>query len=39
LRDVVLAPGGDLLAVLLEDGERIPFDETLGFAPQRRSAA
>jgi hypothetical protein len=39
LRDAVLAPGGDLLAVLLEAGERIPFDDTLGFAPQRRSAA
>jgi len=39
LRDVVVAPGGDLVAVLLESGERIRFDETLGFAPQRRSAA
>jgi len=39
LRDVVLAPGGDLLAVLLQGGERIRFDDTLGFAPQRRSAA
>ena len=39
LRDVVVAPGGDLVAVVLESGERIRFDETLGFAPQRRSAA
>ena len=39
LQDVVLAPGGDLLAVLLETGDRIRFDDTLGFAPQRRSAA
>jgi hypothetical protein len=39
LQDVVVAPGGELLAVLLEGGERIRFDDTLGFAPQRRSAA
>jgi len=39
LRDVVLAPGGDLVAVVLETGDRIQFDDTLGFAPQRRSAA
>jgi uncharacterized protein YrrD len=39
LRDVAFAPGGELLAVLLESGERLPFDETLGFAPQRRTAA
>ena len=39
LRDVAFAPGGALLAVLLESGERLPFDETLGFAPQRRTAA
>jgi hypothetical protein len=39
LRDVVFAPGGDLLAVLLESGERLPYDTSLGFAPQRRSAA
>jgi hypothetical protein len=39
LRDIVIAPGGDLLAVALDGGERIPFDGTLGFAPQRRTAA
>jgi hypothetical protein len=39
LRDVLLAVDGELLAVLLEDGERLSFDGTLGFAPQRRSAA
>lgn len=39
LRDVVIAPGGELVAVLLEGGDRIGFDDTLGFAPQRRSAA
>lgn len=39
LRDVIFAPRGDLVAVVLESGERLPFDETLGFAPQRRSAA
>jgi hypothetical protein len=39
LRDVVVSPGGELLAVVLEDGERIRFDDTLGFAPRRRSAA
>jgi hypothetical protein len=42
LRDLVLAPDGALRAVLVEtEGrvERIPFDETLQFAPQRRSAA
>jgi hypothetical protein len=39
LRDVVLAPAGGLLAILLETGERIEFDGTLGFAPRRRSAA
>jgi len=39
LRDVVLAPDGGLLAVVVDPGGRIPFDETLRFAPQRRSAA
>jgi hypothetical protein len=39
LRDIVLAPAGGLLAILLETGERIEFDGTLGFAPRRRSAA
>jgi len=39
LRDVVFAPDGALLAVLLDDGERLPFDGTLGFAPLRRTAA
>ena len=39
LRDVAFAPGGELLAVRLEDGRRLPFDQTLGFAPQRRTAA
>jgi PRC-barrel domain protein len=39
LGDVVFAPGGRLLAILLETGERIEFDGTLGFAPRRRSAA
>ena len=39
LRDVVLAPDGGLLAVVADPGGRIPFDETLRFAPQRRSAA
>jgi hypothetical protein len=39
LRDVVFALSGELLAVLLAGGERIPFDATLGLAPERRSAA
>jgi hypothetical protein len=39
LRDVAFAPSGGLLAVLLESGERLPFDETLAFAPLRRTAA
>jgi hypothetical protein len=39
LRDVVFGLDGELVAVLLENGERIRFDDTLGFAPQRRSAA
>ena len=39
LRDVVFAPGGELRAVLLESGERIPYEETLRLAPARRTAA
>jgi hypothetical protein len=39
LRDVVFAPSGELLAVVLDSGQRLPFDETLGFAPQSRTAA
>jgi PRC-barrel domain len=39
LRDVVLEPGGRVVAVLLESGVRVPFDERLQFAPRRRSAA
>jgi hypothetical protein len=42
LRDVVLASGGELVALIVEtDGEtkRIPFDDTLRFAPQNRTAA
>jgi len=39
LRDVAFAPGGELLAFVLESGERLPFDEKLGFAPQKRTAA
>jgi hypothetical protein len=40
LRDVVFAPGGNLVAVRLATGERVPFDDTLAFAPRStRSAA
>ena len=39
LRDVVFAADGELRAVLLVDGGRIPYDSTLGFAPERRTAA
>jgi hypothetical protein len=39
LRDVVFGSDGALRAVVLENGERIPFDDTLAFAPQSRSAA
>jgi len=39
LRDVVLGPDGRLLAVVIENGDRITFDDTLAFAPERRSAA
>jgi hypothetical protein len=42
LRDVLIGPGGELVAVLVEsEGEtkRIPFEGDLRFAPERRSAA
>ena len=39
LRDVAFGPGGELLAVLLQSGERLSFDDTLVFAPRSRSAA
>ena len=39
LADVVLGPKGELVAVELDPAGRIPFDETLQFAPERRSAA
>lgn len=39
LRDVVLEPGGRVVAILLESGVRVPFDERVQFAPRRRSAA
>lgn len=39
LDDVVFAPDGALLAVLLEGGERIPYDGMLRLAPVRRTAA
>ena len=39
LRDVVFAADGRLRAVTLEDGGRIPYDSSLGFAPERRTAA
>ena len=39
LRDVVFARDGELCAVLLESGEHIPYDGTLGLAPERRTAA
>jgi uncharacterized protein YrrD len=38
LQDVVVAEDGQLVAAIL-DNERVPFDATLRFAPQRRSAA
>jgi hypothetical protein len=38
LQDVVVAEDGQLLAAIV-DNERVPFDATLRFAPQRRSAA
>ena len=39
LHDVVLAAGGDLLAVVLETGQRVAFDDALSFVPRRRTAA
>ena len=39
LVDVVLARDGELLAVEVDPGGRIPFDDKLQFAPRRRSAA
>jgi hypothetical protein len=42
LRDIVVAPSGDLVAVLVETNggtTRLPADGTLRFAPERRSAA
>ena len=39
LRDVIFARNGDLLAVLLESGDRLPYDETLKLASARRTAA
>jgi hypothetical protein len=39
LCDIVFARSGDLLAVLLESGERIPYEGALGLAPERRTAA
>jgi hypothetical protein len=39
LRDVVFAADGELRAVVLEPGGRLPFDDTLRFARQSRSAA
>jgi hypothetical protein len=38
LDDVVLAPDGQLVAAIV-GSERIPFDDALRFAPERRSAA
>ena len=39
LRDVRVASDGSLLEIVLEGGERIPYDESLKFAPSKRSAA
>jgi uncharacterized protein YrrD len=39
LRDILFARDGSLVGVLLEGGERIPYDRTLGLAPERRTAA
>jgi hypothetical protein len=39
LRDVVLRTDGELVAAILDGGRRVPFDGTLRFAPERRSAA
>jgi hypothetical protein len=39
LRDIVFSRDGALAAVVLDDGKRVPFEATLAFAPQSRSAA
>lgn len=42
LRDVVVAPGGELVAAIVDTGAlstQLAFDGTLRFAPERRSAA
>src|SRR5439155_24829447 len=39
LRDIVFAADGGLRAVVLEPGGRLPFDDSLQFAPQSRTAA
>jgi hypothetical protein len=39
LADVVFAVDGGLVAVVLEGGERVPYEASLGFAPMRRTAA
>lgn len=39
LRDVVLRTDGELVTAILDGGRRVPFDGTLRFAPERRSAA
>jgi uncharacterized protein YrrD len=39
LRDVVFRRDGRLLAVLLESGGRVPYETSLGLAPERRTAA
>jgi hypothetical protein len=39
LRDVVVAANGNLVAVVLDGEDFVPFDDSLVFAPQRRSAA
>jgi hypothetical protein len=42
LRDIVVTPGGELVAAMIDTGtgsRRLAFDGTLRFAPERRSAA
>jgi hypothetical protein len=39
LADVVFAVDGVVVAVVLEGGERVPYEASLGFAPMRRTAA
>jgi uncharacterized protein YrrD len=39
LADVVFGVDGSLVAVVLVDGERVPYSASLGFAPVRRTAA